>query len=976
MSTRLSAVLLGAVASLLTFAAPAGATRLVTNLTFDAAKPTQTWTVPAQANTARITIWGAQGGGGTGALAGGMGGSAAITFSTLTPGQVYSFVLGGKGADSAFVPDVSAGGFNGGGRGANNAWGGGGRTDLSVGGERIAVAGGGGGGGGCALGSTTGGAGGGLTGTVGAKSGCGGSGSSQGQPGTQTAGGAGGSSTFGSAQAGAAGIGGGGYDGGAGGGGGYYGGGGATGNDGAGGGSGYLKPGLAGTFETGVNVGDGRAEISYTVPSTIAMSTAGTGGGVVASNPGDLDCGRNVAGHTDCSTTVPHNTSVTLVATPNANSEFVGFTGTNQAAAGVAGLCQTSSVCTVPASADLAIQAEYRLKARQLTVTTAGVGGGYIDSAPAGIDCGRNIAGHADCAQTFGDGDQITLIARPDASSDFAGFSECPGASTCTVTLTDDLTVTGTFVKGQRPVVVSATGNGNGTVTSSPAGITCTRSGGITQGPCTLTADYGAAVTLTGTAGADSTFAGFSGACTGTAPCTVTLDAQQFVTATFTRNPKQLKVAVAGAPGNVKSSPSGVNCDLGETGCAEIYAYNTSVTLTATPAAGKHLEAWTGDAGGCTASSLTCTLTMNQARNVTAQFAANERTLTVEASTEPDPTETGGTVTSDPAGITCGSQCSTVADEGTEVQLTAAPMPGYRFAGYEGAGCGADPDCTIALGSADVSVGATFTRPVPVTENATDVTLQGATLRGSFDTAGADVRWWFTWTSATGTPVKGPEHAASASETRVNVTEAVGELSPSTVYDYELVVAFNGAEWRGGTQQLTVPDPTPTPTPAPTPTPSPAPAQATPAPAAVQAPLAAAGPLTISTDGNSRRCIAAKGARVKGAKRSFGLRFRLGEASKVTFTVERRTKPRRSAPKACPPKAPSDDDTIPTYTAVRGLKPLVLSAKAGLGTVKLSQLIGTKRLAPGRYRVTVKASRADGANAKAGAVRFWVVAGK
>jgi hypothetical protein len=90
-------------------------------------------------------------------------------------------------------------------------------------------------------------------------------------------------------------------------------------------------------------------------------------------------------------------------------------------------------------------------------------------------------------------------------------------------------------------LTVNKTGSGQGTVTSSPSGIDC--------GP-TCSADFtsGAVVTLTPTPATGSTFAGWSGACSGTGTCTVTMDADKTVTATFTSTvrppaaPNQLRV--------------------------------------------------------------------------------------------------------------------------------------------------------------------------------------------------------------------------------------------------------------------------------------------------------------------------------------------------------------------------------------------------------------------------------------------------
>ena len=63
------------------------------------------------------------------------------------------------------------------------------------------------------------------------------------------------------------------------------------------------------------------------------------------------------------------------------------------------------------------------------------------------------------------------------------------------------------------------------------------------------------------------------------------------------------------------STPAGINCGAD---CTEAYPFNTSVTLTASAAANSTFSGWSGE--GCSGT-LTCQVTMNQARNVTALFA-------------------------------------------------------------------------------------------------------------------------------------------------------------------------------------------------------------------------------------------------------------------------------------------------------------------------------------------------------------------
>src|SRR5439155_1607063 len=68
------------------------------------------------------------------------------------------------------------------------------------------------------------------------------------------------------------------------------------------------------------------------------------------------------------------------------------------------------------------------------------------------------------------------------------------------------------------PLSVSLAGTGTGTVTSTPAGINCGNT-------CSASFVTGVAVTLAAAASAGSVFAGWSGACSGTASCVATISA-------------------------------------------------------------------------------------------------------------------------------------------------------------------------------------------------------------------------------------------------------------------------------------------------------------------------------------------------------------------------------------------------------------------------------------------------------------------
>ena len=235
----------------------------------------QTWTVPAGVTQIALELRGAQGGGSypcSGAREddGGLGG---LTQGNLavTPGQVLNLFVGGQAPDVGNVTPAP-GGFNGGGDGGQWGAGGGGATDVRVGGtalaDRVAVAGGGGNTG-CPN-HGTGGGGGGSSGDVGLNlSG----GFVPGGGGTQSAGGAAGTAPGVAGQLGLGGsaaqyhV--------AGGGGGYYGGGAAW-AAGGGGGSDYFGGLTAASTTSGVQTGNGSITITYSTTVT-AVPTLETG---------------------------------------------------------------------------------------------------------------------------------------------------------------------------------------------------------------------------------------------------------------------------------------------------------------------------------------------------------------------------------------------------------------------------------------------------------------------------------------------------------------------------------------------------------------------------------------------------------------------------------------------------------------------------------------------------------------------------
>lgn len=156
-----------------------------------------------------------------------------------------------------------------------------------------------------------------------------------------------------------------------------------------------------------------------------------------------------------------------------------------------------------------------------LTVSKTGTGDGTVTSSDARINCGTN------CSAQYALITTVTLIAAPAAGSSFAGWSGggCSGTSSCTVTTDASKSVTAIF---SRPVLsLIKTGEGTGTVTSTPSGINCGSS-------CSIAYNLGTSVTLTAAPSPGSFFTGWSGGgCSGLGSCTVTMNSDTTVGAIF-----------------------------------------------------------------------------------------------------------------------------------------------------------------------------------------------------------------------------------------------------------------------------------------------------------------------------------------------------------------------------------------------------------------------------------------------------------
>jgi hypothetical protein len=219
--------------------------------------------------------------------------------------------------------------------------------------------------------------------------------------------------------------------------------------------------------------------------------------------------------------------------------------GTARITASVGGVTSSVVVTVVAAPAAVAV------------TSSGGAGSGTVTSAPAGLTC-RVLTGTAGstCSAAFASDQAVVLTAAPDAGSAFAGWGgDCAAAGSalqCTLPASGGAprAVTVRF-NALRALAVTIAGSGAGTVTSTPAGINCSQNGAA---GCTGSFADGATVTLSAAPDVNSTFGGWSGACTGTGTCTVTLSQAAAVTATFNirPNPVPFNVTVNSSAGEYR----------------------------------------------------------------------------------------------------------------------------------------------------------------------------------------------------------------------------------------------------------------------------------------------------------------------------------------------------------------------------------------------------------------------------------------
>jgi Divergent InlB B-repeat domain/Abnormal spindle-like microcephaly-assoc'd, ASPM-SPD-2-Hydin len=237
-----------------------------------------------------------------------------------------------------------------------------------------------------------------------------------------------------------------------------------------------------------------------------------------------------------------------------------------------------------------------------INISDMSIGGpNATDFAIASNTCGSSLSDGQSCI--------VKTVFAPQAS----------GTRSAALSITDDahcspqqVTLSGGSAAGPFTITAINTGSATGTVTSDVAGISC----GTNGTTCSAQFNAGATVTLTATPDPQVPFAGWAGACSGTAPCVLQMTADKQVFAIFGTSP-QLQVSANsqdGGTGTITSNPAGINC--GST-CSAAFLPETVVTLTATPAKGSGFTGWNEGCQGTTS----CSVTVVGNESVTGTFA-------------------------------------------------------------------------------------------------------------------------------------------------------------------------------------------------------------------------------------------------------------------------------------------------------------------------------------------------------------------
>ena len=460
---------------------------------------------------------------------------------------------------------------------------------------------------------------------------------------------------------------------------------------------------------------------------TLSVNSSGTGSGTITG--------------TNCATnTYPSGTAVTCNASASTGSTFTGWSG---------GSCTGTGSCSFTLSSNSVVTANFSLNTYTFGVSTAGTGSGTTS----GTNCTNGT-------KSFGTA--ISCSASASTGSTFSGWSgtgsasSCSGTGGCAFTLAANTTATATFAINTFALTLNTTGAGSGSI----SGTNCSAG----------SKNFGTAVNCTASPSTGSVFTGWSGTgsastCSGTGACAFTMTSTTSVSANFIT----AHSLTAGTSGTGSGSLSGTNCVTGT------YNDSTTISCTASPAAGSAFTGWTGtgSASTCTGTG-SCTFSLTADSTIIAGF--NAVTFTFAVST----TGTG-------TGTVSGSNCSNgTYATGTSISCSATPTGGSTFSGWTGtgsaSGCtGGTSSCPITLAS-NSTLSAAFIIPAaaPTYSPVGGLYSSTQTITISTTTGGSTICYTIdgsTPTATSGTCTHGTTYSSAVTVSTTQTIKAIASQS-------------------------------------------------------------------------------------------------------------------------------------------------------------------------------------------------------
>jgi hypothetical protein len=481
--------------------------------------------------------------------------------------------------------------------------------------------------------------------------------------------------------------------------------------------------------------------VSTTTPNAVAtfaattflltVNRAGNGGGTVTSNAvnvqgGGISCGP-AAGIIDCSVNATFNAPVILTETPPTGSTGT-FSGTPTAC--VIGGGGTTCSFNMPAAAEtvtvtfasgsatpptLGITKSHtgnftqgQQGATYAVTVSNGAGAGptsgtvtVTDTVPAGLTlvsmagtgwtCAASSCTRSDALVAGASYPVITAtvnVAANATSPQVNMASVSGGGSVAPPPASDSTVITGsgggtgaTFTLAINP---ASGATGNGVVSDTSGAINCTLSGtSVPTGTCSASFPGGTVETLTGVAADDgSIFTGWSGPCTGSASCVVTMNQNQVVIARFTTPGAQLIVPDFDVSGEGDNDKQRID---GKTPPLQILLTNTSSSQTV------NFTGVSTTSPGYTATKDCTTLAPGQTCHVFASFAATSVCQELGGTITVADNDPGGnlTINVDGFGADSGIQVSDLTNSALSAQALAQSLvgPGVQISNvtYKGA---------------------------------------------------------------------------------------------------------------------------------------------------------------------------------------------------------------------------------------------------------------------------------------------------